>query len=851
MKKWVWPLIILLTLFCGAALADSANPVIASSAVANKTDLSIAYLSSVFGTVSGVLTGTSGQMFGKLMYQFNQGMLVVAGCWLAYSVLSIVLKTGLTGSFMSQEYKVPMVVLRIALGFGLLIPNPSTGYTVLQTIVMQVTVQGVKLADQVWEYGLDYMKAGGALWSRPVQKGGGATGAANASAIMSDSDLDKILGSTAAVSGTFPGNFGNLSMVQKIMAMEACMVRASLDMESNNSGSDSGSVSSPTSSTPLSIYEDLDNYKFEFPGGYATNQRNRSCGTVSWKSLSNKQNMDCTQTDAGGSSDNTSCGFSHLALREAIYSLLPAVKKYVCLTAGNADQSSVCNGVDPTDVDPSYMVDGMMSATLSYKNLIDPMVRSDVLENTSKMKTGGDNALNFYTQARKEGWMVAGRYYWDLLRVEDAYDLAMSKNGSYGGYIPDSQSYTAPGDSIAGGAPSADNLAKTGLLIAATGDTGGYIDKVRDAISDYTGAAKSGNAKMASMPGFLSSLGVLKVGMAFMPILSILYDTAELITTFGSYAGPIGLGAEPILWLHKVGLTCISLGFNIWIGLGMGIFVLMNAFGWCPAANQTNNAWQASLSWLQPLALAGAAGLIIIGFSLGFYTPLYPYLLFTLGTIGWLIAVIEAMVAAPLVALGITHPDGHDFLGKSTHAVMMLVGLFLRPVLMLIGLFASMILCQVSLSIVLYTFSGFVTDLFYLIHPITGQTTGDPILQASGKAMFDVIAEGRGSGFGMLITMLLVFPLFLAIFALLVYTTTVTSFSLIHHLPNYVMQWIGGPQMHGENPQTMAEQIKQGMSGMSSKMGDALAHTKKKKPTAAEIAATNAAEEEKQMMRDL
>ena len=157
MKKWVWPLIILLTLFCGAALADSANPVIASSAVANKTDLSIAYLSSVFGTVSGVLTGTSGQMLGKLMYQFNQGMLVVAGCWLAYSVLSIVLKTGLTGSFMSQEYKVPMVVLRIALGFGLLIPNPSTGYTVLQTIVMQVTVQGVKLADQVWEYGLDYM----------------------------------------------------------------------------------------------------------------------------------------------------------------------------------------------------------------------------------------------------------------------------------------------------------------------------------------------------------------------------------------------------------------------------------------------------------------------------------------------------------------------------------------------------------------------------------------------------------------------------------------------------------------------------------------------------------------------
>ena len=71
---------------------------------------------------------------------------------------------------MQQDNKVPMILLRIALGFGLLIPNPSTGYTLLQGIVMQVTVQGVKLADQIWEYGLDYMNQGGALWSRPVEQ---------------------------------------------------------------------------------------------------------------------------------------------------------------------------------------------------------------------------------------------------------------------------------------------------------------------------------------------------------------------------------------------------------------------------------------------------------------------------------------------------------------------------------------------------------------------------------------------------------------------------------------------------------------------------------------------------------
>ena len=207
------------------------------------------------------------------------------------------------------------------------------------------------------------------------------------------------------------------------------------------------------------------------------------------------------------------------------------------------------------------MVDGMMSATLSFKNLIDPMVRNDAknADGIAKLANGGGQALNFYSQARKEGWMMAGRYYWDLLRVEDSYDILMSKSASYANYIPDSNSYVAPGSSGAMGAlPSSDNLAKTSTLITATLNSGGYIDLALDSISNYTGAAKSGQA-LASMPGFLSSFGAFKVLLAFLPFAAVISDVTELIITFSS-AGPVGLGAEPILWLHKLGLTCISLG---------------------------------------------------------------------------------------------------------------------------------------------------------------------------------------------------------------------------------------------------------------------------------------------------
>ncbi len=52
--------------------------------------------------------------------------------------------------------------------------------------------------------------------------------------------------------------------------------------------------------------------------------------------------------------------------------------------------------------------------------------------------------------------------------------------------------------------------------------------------------------------------------------------------------------------------------------------------------------------------LVAAAAFFSLGIFLGYYLPLYPYMLFTFGVIGWIIIVIEAMVAAPLVAMGIT-----------------------------------------------------------------------------------------------------------------------------------------------------------------------------------------------------
>ena len=153
---------IVLFLLSGVAYASSSA--VTDPAITNHTDLSINYLEQIFGTVGNVLHGTSGQMLGQLFYKLNEGIVVVAGLWLAYTVFTIVLRSAQEGSFMGANKNVALAFLKIALGFALLIPNPATGYSVLQDIVMKVVVAGVGLADTTWRYGLDYVQNGGTLW---------------------------------------------------------------------------------------------------------------------------------------------------------------------------------------------------------------------------------------------------------------------------------------------------------------------------------------------------------------------------------------------------------------------------------------------------------------------------------------------------------------------------------------------------------------------------------------------------------------------------------------------------------------------------------------------------------------
>lgn len=200
-------------------------------------------------------------------------------------------------------------------------------------------------------------------------------------------------------------------------------------------------------------------------------------------------------------------------------------------------------------------------------------------------------------------------------------------------------------------------------------------------------------------------------------------------------------------------------------------------------------------AWLTPVVSIMALGLFTAGVMLAFYMPLYPYMLFLFGTIGWLISVVEAMVAAPLVGFGMTHPEGHDFLGQAQQALMLLLGVFLRPTLMVVGFLLAMLLAYVSFELLNMVLGQIFNAAF-------GSEVGSHYNPAAGlpfDGIWQVLTGSKlsqvpvGSSYAGCFVTALLLPVLLVIYGSIVIEVVNQCFSLIYQLPDTALRWIGAP----------------------------------------------------------
>ncbi|MCP3680778.1 MAG: DotA/TraY family protein [Gammaproteobacteria bacterium] len=203
-------------------------------------------------------------------------------------------------------------------------------------------------------------------------------------------------------------------------------------------------------------------------------------------------------------------------------------------------------------------------------------------------------------------------------------------------------------------------------------------------------------------------------------------DFKVLISYSGVYGGPTaGDGSNFLSSLASTSVIsnskkqkspmelAVTVGVNILDALTATLSVLTYALmalsavaGICAAEQPAIYVFFALLCSTLPVIFAMFGILYTIGFMLADYLPMVPFIIFFFATAGWVFAVVECMVAAPIAALGMTFPEGHDLFGGAKAIMEFVTTISLTPLLILIGFFSSMYLQFALVGLLNMTFAA-------------------------------------------------------------------------------------------------------------------------------------------------
>lgn len=211
---------------------------------------------------------------------------------------------------------------------------------------------------------------------------------------------------------------------------------------------------------------------------------------------------------------------------------------------------------------------------------------------------------------------------------------------------------------------------------------------------------------------------------------------------------------DPITSLQEVGTGILIAAESLWFASMLGAFLAL--LGTCIMSGISPACFAVTgvITLLFPIIIAFISIMWAGGVALAIYTPLIPYLVFTFTAIGWLILVIEAMVAAPIIALGLVSPSQEN-LGRASPSVMIVTSVFLKPSLMILGFIVAAKLVRAAVHMINYGFMATVNA------------------SIGGLGIFGIIA-------------------LIMIYCGVILSVISECFSLIHVLPDKIVRWIGG-----------------------------------------------------------
>jgi len=751
---------LLLSLFLWLPMTAFADDVSASvDLTPPSTDTSVVYLSQIFGNVDGVLTGSGSQILGHMFGKFNAAILVLASILLTYVIIVGTLNTANEGQMMGQKWSSMWLPIRTFMGVSLLVPKAS-GYCFIQIFVMWLVLQGVGAANSVWNAALDYLNSGGIIVQQSLPTDTG----------IATTQMGGIFQTLTCLYGMQKQLEVNASQGQQVPSLIDTVI--------------------PLGTSPVPVPNLSSMPTKNYPN--VPTSLTGMCGKISWPSTGKDAALLPPQEAGDQATDMRA-----IALQQAMLSLAPAAARLASATCDPTATANTC-GVNQICVSnggaggggnlgwcmcPSNSVADPNAQNYCSPGSVAPTVLADAAQAYQGVMFAilnhmdSDNIAEraFITQAKTDGWILAGSYYVNLVALNNhAHSLhtdpgaqvdgpnVLALKGQFGDQGTSTSAYLLP--LVSSNGPTQQFL-KVAIEVAQTITYGNQSIKngVPSWGANVTGAGSSGGFVASNMFNAITgSLGNVLNGL------------------FTSQA----TNANPVLLVATLGRQMIDIGVTMWIVIMVVTMASTVPLALIPCA-AVGTIIQTLVTVSSGVMTTVIGILVGSGTTLAYYVPLVPFLLFTFGGISWMIAVIEAMVAAPLVAFGLAHPDGHDAFGKAEQAILVILNVFLRPMLMIFGFITGIILSYVGV---------------WLLNRGFGQA------YLGLTSQFSAVEPAYW---------------FLPLATAVIYTMTViaiinSAFSLIYILPDKITRWLSGGQAESFGEGTAATSMREVQGGMDS-----------------------------------
>lgn len=654
------------------------------------TDLSLRYLGKIFGYVDGVLYGTGTQILGDMFRIFNAAALALGGIIVAYILLRSTVETAHEGELLGKKWSTLFVPLRAAIGFGLLVPKAS-GYSVIQVFVMWVVIQGIGAGNSVWNAALNYLDTKGAV-------------------IEASKQMSQVID------------------IDKVTEFSTALARASICMEAVQEVYREDNKLSYLPSFTTSVLQ-VANSESKLPLPDKIRDHDifqKICGYVGG-------------VGGVGTDERARVGIAHsIAVKQMLVTVAP-LSRIVVNNWMNNDRNLLKTWSDrfflPTR--DNYL----LPAILNYQEI---MARELTRER-------GGGAKGFIDGAKQRGWLSAGMYYFDIVKVTGGslksdtvpsmndYPVPLSETTE----VSITQKHTFENKLIDIGIKEESARQLYHLLYVVNTDVYNpiYTNYLRVRMLDFT-------ADIGAYTGWKS------IGTSLGGIWSVLNPVGDALRSFDKLRNLKGTMMNPLLILTKIGNSMINAAAQMWVITGF-LIAGIAAFAGTKA--------MALAAFIVPIVMILLTVLVSTGAILAYYIPLLPFLLFIFVGFGWFFAVVEAIVAAPIVALGIAHPEGHETFGKADPAILIIINVFLRPSLMVIGFIIGIMLTYFFMWMTL-------EGIMYVWIQVTKRLSG---LASLFSGLF-----------------------ILVILATISMEVINKAFTLVHLLPDRIMRWIGGGIEH-------------------------------------------------------